>query len=860
MDIRDYSRPRHDNGRGMHWSAGNALAVGLPKIKEVWIPELQAMNVRWVKLLHDGALPIAEELLKHGIMPVVRLYRPRPNPGRLDGKLVEALRALAASGVRYFETNNEPNLGDEWLGGEAPENAPRLVAENWLFDAEQVYNVGGYCAVPAPSVGASGWDLVGQIVALGHSDLLEQGAWIAVHNYSLNHPLIYPDDPVNRQGSPLSSADYAALDGWAWDNEALEQINSRRLAGANPERGLDADHSCFREFEHYDALCRLHLGHSLPVISTEAGPLVGSREDPRYPRLTPHLHAEHSAEICDYMQSKAPAYYFACCLWLLANYEMGSSAAAWEGQSWYTHWWDRQFGLQGRLPAVAALKAMTSQPRQPDAEPRNSALSGRVPELGAGETLHLRGAGVQARSVTGDEGTFVFAGLGKGRYAIARGDTVLKEGIEVDGTNSIRLDNLKLPPKTYPGVQWDTRLDALRVSIEVAGLPAGSTYWRIVRVVYEPAARGRSAAYCEVQDEQGQRLLGQKLTLSWPSGSGSTATENKPAPEYAANFPLGGSYNPDDSPGPYAVGVDGLPSDKISGLGRPKGNDANFYITWQRSLAQAGVGASTIRGIVIGGKLGLAVTLRSAAGATVQTTLDGSGSYAFGGLPAGVYTLEVGGASLPNLQVDGTNTVDATPIDLRPQQSSIKGTVTNAAGAPVARAQVTLTSGSVRQQQETDGKGAYQFTGLAAGTYTVEVAGTVQTASVDGRNQATVDIRLPSPEQGKDKLIGQYLLFGPPQQVGTRANLLLAEDYILKFTPTVGFAVDEALQAQSVIIVGDVQAISAAAEEKLKAAGCQVSRLGGGAYAIEQAFARLVKGQGASVVPFERLGGPAVEE
>lgn len=28
--------------------------------------------------------------------------------------------------------------------------------------------------------------------------------------------------------------------------------------------------------------------------------------------------------------------------------------------SWYTHWWDQQFGLNGRLPIVDALKALPS--------------------------------------------------------------------------------------------------------------------------------------------------------------------------------------------------------------------------------------------------------------------------------------------------------------------------------------------------------------------------------------------------------------------------------------------------------------------------------------------------------------------
>ena len=87
----------------------------------------------------------------------------------------------------------------------------------------------------------------------------------------------------------------------------------------------------------------------------------------------------------------------------------------------------------------------------------------------------------------------------------------------------------------------------------------------------------------------------------------------------------------------------------------------------------------------------------------------------------------------------------------------------------------------------------------------------MQKARVSGRDQATLDFRLHA--ESRTKLIGQYLLFGPQPRPGTRANLLLAEDYVLKYTPTAGFSVDEAMQAAIVLIVGDLQAVSAADEE-----------------------------------------------
>jgi hypothetical protein len=402
-------------------------------------------------------------------------------------------------------------------------------------------------------------------------------------------------------------------------------------------------------------------------------------------------------------------------------------------------------------------------------------------------------------------------------------------------------------------VDWDGRLDALKVSLAPAAVANGKTYWRLVRAAYE-AASGRSVIYCEVLDENGVRVLGQKLTLTWPGGSGQTTTENKPAPEMAANFPIAASYNPEHGPGAYDVGVDGLSSDVVKGMGKPKGADACFYLMWQRATAGQAPARSIIRGMVIGGQAGQTVTLRPASGAARQAALDGAGAFSFSGLPAGVYVLEVAGVTVPGLRVDGASALDVPAIDIRPRQSIIKGLVLRATGEPAGGVKVILTMAAVRQETVTDGNGAYQFSGLLSGAYALEAAGLTQTARVTGRDQVTVDFRLP-PEPAR-KPISLYVLFGSPQQLGTRSNLVLAEDYLLKVGATAGFCVDEAAEAAAVVIVGDVQAVSVEDEEQLKGKGCQVTRLGGGPYAIEQAFADLMKGRGLSPAPAERLRGP----
>jgi len=95
-------------------------------------------------------------------------------------------------------------------------------------------------------------------------------------------------------------------------------------------------------------------------------------------------------------------------------------------------------------------------------------------------------------------------------------------------------------------------------------------------------------------------------------------------------------------------------------------------------------------------------------------------------------------------------------------------------------------------------------------------------------------------EPPPQKPLAFYLLFGRPNASGTRTNLLLAYNYVLKTGALCGFSVAEAEHAQRVLIVGDTSAVSAEDEAKLVAAGCQVSRLSGDSYAVEQAFADLM--------------------
>ena len=394
-DLKDFPRPPSDNGRGLVGSASTGWSGGKEGY-DFWISELVAMGIKWFKVLdnHGDSLEICTKLLEVGIFPIVQVIRkdpppndsPEPNPGHINATEEEVIRRLVGVGVRYFETNNEPDLATEWkneaMPGDNIETA-KLVALNWLFDARFILAAGGYPGLPAISTGGT-MDLLGALVALGRQDILLEGCWIALHNYCRNRPLDFPDDPVNRTGQPITPPQYdqKVYTQWAWWRaslkraDSIDEVNALRAAGKRPTQTVQQDHVCFREFEYYNALAMKYLGRSIPIISTEGGYIIGHREDARYPALTPDLHRDLTVAQFDYMQRQAPDYYFAVMPSQLVESEDRESAA------WYSSFWKRAFAkgsngangistipvpgaaLGDRLPVIDAVKAMPNLARR----------------------------------------------------------------------------------------------------------------------------------------------------------------------------------------------------------------------------------------------------------------------------------------------------------------------------------------------------------------------------------------------------------------------------------------------------------------------------------------------------------------
>ncbi len=517
MRLEDYPRPKDDNRRGIHWSASVYHPTGAAL--DFWIGELQAMKIKWVKIMDDGggsSLELCQRLLAADIMPIVRFYRLEPNPGHIGGREEDTLRRLVAVGARYFETNNEPDLSGEWKGGRMPSNWFDIVIDHFIIDADKVLGAGGLPAVPAMGVG-SNTDPIAAVVAKGRADIFERGAWVAIHNYTVNHPLDYPYDPVNQEGQPVSQEEYDRLGSWAWEGRPRELINQWRETDKNPGDTLEDDSVSWLAFLLMDQMVVRALGYPVPIISTEGGAVVGWKEDRRYPRIDPNTQADWTIVITEFMQGTreihglhCPDSYFAVCHWLIANYRCGFLMPTWESQSWYTDWWNGDFNLKGEMPVVARLKALPSVSID---QTRKAVVAGRVTRSDtdaplADLTVKLSAQGRDAAStLTGADGHFRFERLADGIYDLSiapwgmvrRGVTASEEPVQpvtirLTGGSSSVLTGVVQTAAGAPvvGIQATLQRDDSEVGSAVTGadgafrfegLPLGTYRLAVPRIV-----------------------------------------------------------------------------------------------------------------------------------------------------------------------------------------------------------------------------------------------------------------------------------------------------------------------------------------------------------------------------------------
>lgn len=328
QDWTQYPRPDSDTGAGVHGSSNAWHCLGdndglIPGI----LDEMHRGGLRWVKLLDaDGSSYNAcRMVLQRGMMPVVRLYRERPYPGRLTAKQITAMQDLVSVGVRYFERGNEPNVAWEWQPTAWPgydwnawtQATWDSLAADWYADAQAIANAGGLVAIDACSPGGHYDDIMYLqrfFAALkrleGAMSLLHDCGWLAVHPAGLNHPLDYPDDPINQAEHPGQTI-HMHFDGIA-------------PTGAS---------NCIRKPEAVHRMFVDTFGFEVPVLATEGGFWPGHKEDSRYPETTVQTASEMNYTVLQGMAT-APAWYLAFMPWLWFNRLGANPAEGFERDAW----------------------------------------------------------------------------------------------------------------------------------------------------------------------------------------------------------------------------------------------------------------------------------------------------------------------------------------------------------------------------------------------------------------------------------------------------------------------------------------------------------------------------------------------
>ncbi|MER2598848.1 MAG: carboxypeptidase-like regulatory domain-containing protein [Caldilineales bacterium] len=772
MRIEDFPRPPDDNGRGIHWSARLYHDVIHPDL-DTWIERLQAMKIKWVKLLDDGggsALGLSRRLLAAGMMPIVRIYMAQLNPHLLGSRELDTVSRYVAAGVRYFESNNEPDLPAEWQNGQRPANWLDIVINNFIRDADAVLARGGLLALPAMGPGAL-VNPVALVASKGRRDLFERGCWIAVHNYTLNHPLDYPFDAVNQSGEPISQQEFNRLaawqysdltyaqivarhlpitqeeynrfNRWAWDGRTREQVNAVRAAHKNPGHTLHNDANCFLGYRLADEMAFAALGFHVPVISTEGGPVVGWGDDDRYAKMNPTTQAAYQLEIVRHMANAAPDWYFACCTWLLAARPLGDFNPTWEQMAWYTGAWDGQFGLHGTLPVVQALTDEPSTVR-PGVQTELTFVTGVAQCAGqavSGLELRLSSPNAQHSATTDAAGAFRFERLAADVYSLHSHTRLLQSGIELVSNNASLHLTLALDDNGAQSLLLCRVCDQAATPQPQVGITLGAGEQSLHHMVsnadglclFTDLPRGVYWLRCESQDSVDDIVLD-----GW---SRREITLTLPAPATAR----------------YAL---------ISRRLLDKAETANRRIFFGRVLDEHGNG---LNGITLEMRWqGAAAGTQFPRVTTPRDPFKDTGNFEFSHTP-GLFNVQVVQGDYPSDLADELDTAQ----------------VPGREGQPIS----------------------YELIFQRGAT-------------------------APPPDPQPDKAFAQYWLLPPAAQGADLLGLLLP--YLQANGLLAGGTVTEALNARQVTLVGDETNWSAEQEAELRAAGCTVRRLPGDPFALAE--------------------------
>ena len=347
-------------------------------------------------------------------------------------------------------------------------------------------------------------------------------------------------------------------------------------------------------------------------------------------------------------------------------------------------------------------------------------------------------------------------------------------------------------PVPAPDLQLDPRLAGqANVAVKLAQLAPNTKYWKLISAQYQDPdeSGGNINIVVFVQDERGAAIPGQRVFQTFPGDRAPGTTDERGHVE----FPMSGdsSFAPErGESGPYSIVIDGLPNDQVVGMGLPLRRHVQYILTYRRAVFAP------------------------------QTT--------------------------PTPVPVPTPPTPPTPPPTTPQPAPV-GNLRGRIGNAPAGARLVLKTTAPAAPRMLDAlvasDGLYSFTNVPVGTYSLELSnvGVINPALNIVANQTLLFDYPVAPPAPAKKVLKHYLLFGSGSQPGTMTNLILALDYIIHFAPTVGFSVDEALNAERVTIVGGMNAVSAQEEQRLRDGGCKVARLQAqDSYALENLFQQLL--------------------
>ena len=136
-------------------------------------------------------------------------------------------------------------------------------------------------------------------------------------------------------------------------------------------------------------------------------------------------------------------------------------------------------------------------------------------------------------------------------------------------------------PVTTPVLDWDARLDTLKVSVAQASV---SPAWRLVAAKYRDVneSNGKQEVFFKVLREDGSPMPGCRFVVDWQGRAGGDD------PAFAmtdgngeCSVPLWVAFNPQTQTGIYFAHVHNQPSDVVNGLGLPNNQKVSFVLTFQ---------------------------------------------------------------------------------------------------------------------------------------------------------------------------------------------------------------------------------------------------------------------------------------